>query len=66
MEQERTEAIIQYLQEKKYGKARLELLTQNEVDIAELLEEVIEELGMEKALVLFRILPKDVSVDVFS
>lgn len=66
MEQERTEAIIQYLQEKKYGKARQELLTQNEVDIAELLEEVIEELGMEKALVLFRMLPKDVSVDVFS
>ncbi len=38
----------------------------NEVDIAEILEEIIEEKGIDKAIITFRTLPKDVSVEVFS
>ena len=58
--------IISLLKEKKYIKAREILLLNNEVDIAEILEEIMEELGMEKTIILFRSLPKDVSVEVFS
>jgi len=58
--------ILELLNEKKYIKARDEILKNNSVDIAEILEEVIEELGVEKAVILFRTLPKDVSVEVFS
>jgi len=60
------ENIIFLLNNKKYVAARDELLKNNEVDIAELLEEVLEELGIEKTVIIFRTLPKDVSVEVFS
>ena len=58
--------ILEMLKEKKYSKARDEILKNNTVDIAEIIEEVIEEMGIEKAIVLFRTLPKDVSVEVFA
>ena len=58
--------ILQYLDEKKFFKARDELLKFNAVDIAELLEDVSEETDLDMAVILFRLLPKDVSVDVFS
>lgn len=58
--------ILELLEAKKYSKARDEILKNNTVDIAEILEEVIEELGMEKAIILFRTLPKDVSAEVFA
>jgi magnesium transporter len=58
--------ILELLEAKKYSRARDEILKNNSVDVAEILEEVIEELGIEKALILFRILPKDVSAEVFS
>ena len=58
--------IVDLVQEKQYVRAREILLDFNEVDIAEILEELIEELGIEKSIVIFRMLPKDVSVDVFS
>lgn len=58
--------IIDLVREKQYVRAREILLDFNEVDIAEILEELIEELGIEKSIVIFRMLPKDVSVDVFS
>lgn len=58
--------IIQMLQEKQFSKARNEILTYNEADIAEILEEVFAEIGIEKAIILFRMLPKDISSDVFS
>ena len=54
------------LEEKSYFKARDEILKYNEVDIGEILEEVLEELGVEKTIIIFRMLPKDVSVEVFS
>ena len=43
-----------------------ELLKFNEVDIAELLEDVMEEYDMQNAVILFRTLPKDISVEVFA
>ncbi|HWQ78334.1 MAG TPA: magnesium transporter [Anaerovoracaceae bacterium] len=60
------QTILELLETKKYSKARDEILKNNSVDVAEILEEIIEELGIEKALILFRILPKDVSAEVFS
>ncbi len=60
------QTIIKFLEAKKYSRARDEILKNNTVDIAEILEEVIEELGIEKAIILFRTLPKDVSAEVFA
>lgn len=64
--QETLERIFQLIQEKKYALVRTELLQCNEADIGDILEEVVEELGAEKAVILFRLLPKDVSAVVFS
>ena len=64
--EESLEKIIELVLEKKYFLARDELLKYNAVDIAELLEEVMEDVGIQAAVSLFRLLPKDVSVDVFS
>ncbi|MDD2189408.1 MAG: magnesium transporter [Eubacteriales bacterium] len=58
--------IIELLKLKKYSRARDEMLKNNTVEIAEILEEIIEELGIEKAIISFRTLPKDVSVEVFA
>lgn len=71
MEQEKTfndtlVEIIGLLEHKKYGKARDILLQNNEVDIAEILEDIMEQLGIEKSVIVFRTLPKAVSVEVFS
>jgi len=60
------EKIFELLDEKKYFRCRDELLKFNAVDIAEMLEDVMREYDMQKAVILFRTLPKDVSVDVFS
>ena len=64
--EESEEKILELLREKKYFQCRDELLKFNAVDIAELLETVMEEEDMSKAVMLFRTLPKDISVDVFS
>ena len=58
--------IMAFLEESAYFKARDLLLNYNAVDIAEMLEDVLEDLGVEKVVIIFRMLPKDVSVDVFS
>ena len=63
---EDVQKVLDLLQEKSYFKARDEILKHNEVDISEILEEVLEELGLEKTIMIFRMLPKDVSVEVFS
>lgn len=63
---ETIEEILEILEAKQYVKARDELLKNNEVDIAEILEEVLEELDVETTIIVFRMLPKDVSVEVFS
>ena len=64
--EEGLEKIIGLLEEKKYFAARDELLKFNSVDIAELLEEVTEDLGIQNTVIMFRMLPKDVSVEVFA
>lgn len=63
---EDTEKIIELLEEKSYFKARDEILKYNEVDIGEILEEVLEQLEVEKTVIIFRMLPKDIAVEVFS
>ena len=60
------QTILELLDAKKYSRARDEILKNNTVDIAEILEEIIEELGLEKAIILFRTFPKDVSAEVFA
>lgn len=61
-----TETILSLLENGDYYDSRSALLKYNEVDIAEILEEVLDELGVDKAIIMFRMLPKDVSVEVFS
>ncbi len=58
--------VIEQVSLKHYMSARNLILDNNEADIAEILEEVGDELGIEKTVALFRMLPKDVSVEVFS
>ena len=64
--EESLEKIIEWLEEKKYFQARDELLKYNAVDIAELLEEICEESDIDKTIILFRLLRKDISVEVFA
>lgn len=64
--EESLEKILELLENKKYFQARDELLKYNAVDIAELLEEITEETEIDMTIILFRLLPKDVSVEVFS
>ena len=61
--EESLEKIFGWIEEKKYFKARDELLKHNEADIAEMFEEpdIIE-----STIVIYRLLPKYVSVEVFS
>lgn len=58
--------ILEMLQNKQFNKARKEMLNYNEADIAEIIEEIIDEISIEKAIILFRMLPKDISSEVFS
>lgn len=64
--EETVSLITQLIEEKKYVKAREKLLEHNEVDVAEILEEVMDVLGVEKTIIMFRTLPKDIAVEVFS
>lgn len=63
---EALEEILDLVKEKKYKQTREILLTLNEADIAEIIEEILQEIGMDAALVVFRMLPKDISADVFA
>lgn len=58
--------ILEFLDAKKYSRARDEILKNNTVDIAEILEEILEELGIEKTIILFRTFPKDIAAEVFA
>ena len=64
--EEEKEKTLELLQNGDYFDARSLLLSYNEVDIAEILEEILDELGMDKAIIVFRMLPKNVAVEVFS
>ena len=64
---EETQAyIIELVDAKKFLAARDELLKLNYADCAEVIEEVIDELSIELAIILFRMLPKDAAAEVFS
>ncbi len=60
------EEILQLIEEKKYKAVRELLLENNEVDIADVLEEIADELDIDRAVIVFRTLPKDISAEVFS
>ncbi|MDD6042875.1 MAG: magnesium transporter [Eubacteriaceae bacterium] len=64
--EESLEKILEYLDEKKYFQSRDELLKFNAVDISELLEDISEETNIDMTIILFRLLPKDISVEVFA
>ena len=64
--EEDVEAILEMLEGGDYFDARNAILKYNEVDSSEILEEILDELGIEKAIIMFRMLPKNVSVEVFS
>jgi len=49
---ESREKIFKYLNEKHYFKCRDELLKYHEVDIAEFLEDIIEEIGIKKSVIM--------------
>ena len=63
---ESLEKIFELLEEKKYFKCRDELLKHNEVEIAEMLVDIRRKFDLQRMVVLFRALPKDISVDVFA
>lgn len=60
------EKIIELAEEKQYKQVRENLLSFNEADIAEILEELMEELGINTTIIVYRLLPKDTAVEVFS
>ena len=65
--EESMEKVYQWFEEKMYFKIKDELLKYNEADIAEMFEEFLadEEL-LTRAIVVYRLLPKAVMVDVFA
>lgn len=60
------EVIMELLEDKKYKQVRDVLLEYNAADIAEILTEILDEIGLDETIISFRMLPKDISVDVFS
>ena len=54
--------ILDLIEQGKYAEARKEIISINEVDIAQLFEEIEQQ----KLLVMFRILPKDIASGVFT
>ena len=58
--------IITLLDAKKYMLARAKLLTLNEADVADVIGEAENRLGIDPAIILFRMLPKDDAAEVFS
>jgi magnesium transporter len=58
--------IITLLDAKKYMRARHELLELNEADAADVIADTEDELGIEMAIILFRMLPKDDAAETFS
>ncbi|MDR1028185.1 MAG: magnesium transporter [Clostridiales Family XIII bacterium] len=64
--EETEEKIILLLDAKKYIGARNEVLQLNEADVADVIGETSDRLGIEPAIILFRMLPKDEAAEVFS
>ena len=49
--------VLELLREKQYTDARRELLELNNVDIAEVVREIIDEVSLDSAIIMFRMLP---------
>lgn len=65
--EESLDKILEWREEKQYFKIRDEFLKFNEADIAEMFEELLEDPEfIESTIVVYRLLPKDISVEVFS
>ncbi|MGI6722188.1 MAG: magnesium transporter [Anaerovoracaceae bacterium] len=60
------ERVLDLIRQKKYIEVREELLKHNAADIGEVIEEILDEISLDAAIIVFRMLPKDTSVDVFS
>lgn len=56
------ERIIAFMNEKRFKEVRSEILQLNSVNVAD----ILEELDTNEAVILFRMLPKDMAVEVFS
>ncbi len=63
---ESLDKIFEFIEQKKYFRCRDELLKHNEVEIAEMLVDIRRKFDLQRMVVLFRALPKDISVDVFA
>lgn len=63
---ENIEELFNFIENKQYRNLKDAIVDWNEADIAELIEKVAEEYGNEKAVLLFRLLSKDVASDVFA
>ena len=63
---EDTEKVLELLSNGDYFDTRSLLLGYNEVDIADIMGEIIDEVSVDKAIIAFRMLPKNVAVEVFS
>lgn len=63
---ETIEEILSLAKEKHFKTIREKLLDFNYADIGEILEEVLEEIGITETVIIFRLLPKDTAVEVFS
>lgn len=64
--EELTVFVLEKLEEKQYKVVREELLNHNVADIGEIIEEILDEIGLDTAIIVYRMLPKDISVEVFS
>lgn len=64
--QELVERALKRMENKEYIVVRDELLKWKDADVAEVIEEVMDEVSLDAAIILFRMLPKDVSADVFA
>ena len=58
--------VIELIEDKKYVLVKKEFADMNEADIAEVLEELQEELPTQEFRRVFRLLPKDIAADVFA
>ena len=60
--------ILALIEEKKYRTARDTIINElhNGADIAEVMESITDEAGIERAIIIFRMLPKDILAEVFA
>ncbi|MDR2457873.1 MAG: magnesium transporter [Clostridiales Family XIII bacterium] len=65
-QREISKKVLDLLDAKKYLAVRDEIVKLNSADIAEILEETIDKLGIKTAVILFRLLQKDVAADTFT